>query len=186
MYNYLKNIDIDLADEYLKTEKWPEEVQIPKDPSVLKADGSIKWSEVPNGGYVLDKNGNAIKDDYSPEAGEVIDRYGPSNGRYTSPVIDGTPYSYDQRSLPFVEDASKYHQYKVTGEYEDIQSYIDNCTDLDLKADIEAYIQLYDVKLDVYKGRIAGGFGVPGGGIQYQFPLPVDMLEDLGYLKYIK
>jgi peptidoglycan hydrolase-like protein with peptidoglycan-binding domain len=187
---YLKKMDeysgTKNADEFASSGKWPNEIQIPKDPSVLNADGSIKWSEVPNGGYVLDEVGNAIKEKYVPKAGEVIDRYGPSNGRYTSPVIEGKPYSYDQRSLPYIEAPSMYHQYKINDKYKDIQSYIDNCPDLELKADVEAYINRYSVKLDIYKGEIAPGFGATGGGIQYQFPLPVDMLEDLGYLKLIK
>ena len=88
--------------------------------------------------------------------------------------------------LPFVEDLNQYHKYKIVGKYNDLQSYIDNCTDLDLKADVEAYIDCYNVKLDIYKGKIASGFNSVGGGLQYQFPLPIFMLEDLGYLKEIK
>lgn len=126
---------------------------------------------------------------YSPYKGEIIDRYGPTDGRYTSPVVDGNPYTYDQRSLPFVEDMSKYHQYEVKGDFNNIKSYIDNCTDLELKADVEAYINKYkitDQQLVVQRGEIAAGFGISGGGIQYQLPLPIDMLEDLGLLKLIK
>jgi len=36
--------------------------------------------------------------------------------------------------------------------------------------------------LKVQKGEIARGFGSNGGGIQYELPLPVDMLEGLGIL----
>ncbi|MGF7046924.1 hypothetical protein J2T13_001426 [Paenibacillus sp. DS2015] len=78
---YLKKMDAyngtNYADEFASSGKWPNEIQIPKDPSVLNADGSIKWSEVPNGGYVLDKNGNAIKEVFVPKTGDIIDRYGP-------------------------------------------------------------------------------------------------------------
>ncbi|NYE08945.1 hypothetical protein F4694_005802 [Bacillus niacini] len=48
-----------------------------------------------------------MKETHIPDQGEVIDRYGPANGRYTSPVIDGEPYNYDQRSLPFVGGSFK-------------------------------------------------------------------------------
>ncbi|WP_411167584.1 hypothetical protein ACH36K_10530 [Clostridium sp. MB05] len=39
-------------------------------------------------------------------------------------------------------------------------------------------IKSYD-DLISYKGEIASGFGSSGGGIQYQLPLPVDILEEL-------
>jgi hypothetical protein len=68
---------------------------------------------------VLDKNGNAIKEEFIPKVGGIIDKYGPPNGRYTSLVMDGKPYEYVQRSLPYVEDATKYHQYKVIGDFQD-------------------------------------------------------------------
>ncbi|NWQ42793.1 hypothetical protein MLOOGBEN_18990 [Bacillus sp. EB106-08-02-XG196] len=42
---------------------------------------------------MLDENGNAMKEIHNPEQGEVVDRYGPANGRYTSLVIDGKPYN---------------------------------------------------------------------------------------------
>ena len=64
---------------------------------VLTAKGSIDWSQVPDSGYVLDSSGKAIKETYFPKKGEIIDRYGPSDGTFTSPVIDGRPYSYDNR-----------------------------------------------------------------------------------------
>ncbi|WP_339362091.1 TNT domain-containing protein [Vallitalea maricola] len=191
--SYLKKIDdykgTNYAEEFLSTGKWPDEIQIPKDPKVLKADGSIDWAQVPEGGYVLNDAGKAIKNDYIPSKGEIIDRYGPSNGRYTSPVIDGKPYNYDQRSLPYIEDSSKYHQYKVEGDFNNIKKYYDECTDQRLKTKIDAYMKKYKLtfdKLKVQKGNIARGFGSTGGGIQYELPLPVDMLIELKILFEIK
>ena len=186
LYRYLDNIDHSLSEEYLLTGKFPQDIQVPKSSSVLNSDGSINWSETPKGGYVLGVDGQPIKDIYMPVKGEVIDRYGNPEGRYTSPIVNGKPYSYSERSLPFVEDLNQYHKYKIVGKYNDLQSYIDNCTDLDLKADVEAYIDCYNVKLDIYKGKIASGFNSVGGGLQYQFTLPIFMLEDLGYIKEIK
>jgi len=122
LYNYLqKNVDSNAAKNFQKESAWPEGVQIPKNSSVLNADGTISWDLAKNGGYTLDSNGNAIKKtltdakcikEYLPE-GKIIDRYGNSSGRYVSPV-NSNPYSYSQRSLPYVEDISNYHQYKVT------------------------------------------------------------------------
>ncbi|MFS0597859.1 TNT domain-containing protein [Peribacillus frigoritolerans] len=191
---YLMKIDeykgTNYADKFESFGKWPEDIQIPKDSSLLNADGSINWSEVPQGGYVLDKNGNAIKEEFIPKVGGIIDRYGPPNGRYTSPVMDGKPYEYVQRSLPYVEDATKYHQYKVIGDFSRLKEYVMNCTDKELKMKVEAQIERYYngdySKVLTQKGGIAEGFGSPGGGIQYELPLPVEWLEGLGMLKEIK
>nr|WP_309100501.1 TNT domain-containing protein [Fredinandcohnia onubensis] len=187
--SYLQKIDRELADEYTNTGVWPEHIQIPKDPSVLKPDGSIKWEEVPKGGYVLDQKGNPIKDVHTPVTGELIDRYGPPNGRYTSPVIDGKPFDYDQRSLPYVEDPTKYHQYKIIGDFNQIETYFNNTSDLALKEKITSMMDAYDLSFDdlkVQKGEIAPGFGSTGGGIQYEMPLSVDILEGLGLVEKLK
>ncbi|MDO7485877.1 hypothetical protein Q5O89_08530 [Peribacillus frigoritolerans] len=73
---YLMKIDeykgTNYADEFESFGKWPEDIQIPKESSILNADGSINWSEVPQGGYVLDKNGNAIKEEFIPKLGELL------------------------------------------------------------------------------------------------------------------
>lgn len=174
----------------MDTGKWPNDIQIPKSSDVLTSKGSIDWSQVPDSGYVLDSSGKAIKEIYFPKKGEVIDRYGPSNGTFTSPVIDGKPYSYDNRSLPYIDDLGKYHQYELTDDLSKLSDNITNCTNKDLVQDINDFMSYKKIKsyddLISYKGEIASGFGVIGGGIQYQLPLPVDILEELGLLKIIK
>ena len=185
-YKYLNKINSDYADTYAKTGKWPSDVQIPKSPDVLKADGTINWDEVPNGGYVLDGKGDAIKEQYVPGIGETIDRHGPNNGRFTSPVRNNKPYSYAQRSLPYMENPSQYHRYKVTGDLSNIEQYFIQSTDANLKQMISAYMKKFRLSfsdLETYRGRIASGFGEIGGGEQYELPLPVNMLEGLGLLK---
>ena len=192
LYNYLiKNASLDEVNKFLKEGKWPEGIQIPKNSSVVNLDGSINWSKAKNGGYTLRDNGTAIKDGFIPEIGEKIDRYGNANGRYTSPIINGQPYSYTQRSLPYVEDLSNYHQYEVIGDFNKIEEYVKNCSDIKLKTQIDAGVtKYYDgnySKVVSYKGEIAKieGWGI-GGGIQYEFPIIVDQLERLGLLKEIK
>ena len=49
-----------------------------------------------SGVYVLASSGKAVKERFVPQVGEVIDRYGSANGRYTSPVIDGKSFSYTE------------------------------------------------------------------------------------------
>ena len=95
-------------DQYQLTGQWPADVQLPRGASALTSDGRIDWDQVPEGGYVLE-NGKAVKETYVPSVGEVIDRYGPPNGRYTSPVPESGPYAYGQRSLSYVEDPGQYH-----------------------------------------------------------------------------
>ncbi len=192
LYNYLlKNVNSDAANNFLKEGKWPEGIQIPKNSSVVNPDGSINWRKAAEGGYTLSTDGTAIKQQFNPKVGEVIDRYGNANGRYTSPIIDGKPYSYTERSLPYVEDLSNYHQYEVMGDFSKLEDYVKNCSDIKLKTQIDAAVtKYYDgdySKLISYKGEIAGikSWGT-GGGIQYEFSLTVDQLERLGLLKEIK
>ncbi len=185
---YLENADPSGAATFAETGVWPEDVQIPKDIGVLTPEGTINWSEVPQGGYVLDEAGNAIKEPYVPGVGEVIDRYGPPNGRFTSPVEDGVPYSYDQRSLPYVEDAAQYHQYEVVGDFSDLRAYYDQSTNAQVRSQIDGLIDLGYFSWDdlPQSGQIAPGFGDVGGGTQVQLPLSVEILEALGVLREVK
>ena len=191
LYNYLKNINSDAAEAFLKDRTWPSDMQIPKNSSVLNADGTINWAKAPKGGYVLDSSGNPIKEQYTPSIGEIIDRNGPPNGRYTSPVVDGKPYSHDQRALPYLEDVMQNHQYEVTGDISKLEEYVANCPDATLKSQIESDIDYYYngdySKVITYKGDIASidGWGT-GGGVQYEFPIKVEYLEKLGILKEIR
>ena len=114
------------------------------------------------------------------QLGTVIDRFGPPDGRYTSPVIDGHQFAYDQRSLPYVEDPGQYHQYEVVKDYSDIPDAVEKLPDGERKSEIEAYVATYG--LHGYKGKIAPGFGNIGGGTQVQLPIPAEYLEELGIL----
>ena len=190
LYIYLKNIDTDYAETFWKTGEWPDEIQIPKNASVLNKDGSINWTKAAKGGYKLDKDGNPIKEKFIPKIGEVIDRYGPANGRYTSPIIDGKSFEYTERSLPYVENLSNYHKYEVIGDFSKIEEYVKNCPDAKLKAQVEAIVKKYYKgdysRLASYKGEAAAveGWG-KGGAIQYELSLTVEQLERLGLLREI-
>ena len=190
LYIYLKNIDTDYAETFWKTGEWPDEIQIPKNASVLNKDGSINWTKAAAGGYKLDKDGNPIKEKFIPKIGEVIDRYGPANGRYTSPIIDGKSFEYTERSLPYVENLSNYHKYKVIGDFSKIEEYVKNCPDAKLKAQVDAIVKKYYKgdysRLASYKGEAAAveGWG-KGGAIQYELSLTVEQLERLGLLREI-
>lgn len=118
------------------------------------------------------------------------DRYGFPNGTYTSPVKNGIPYDYVERSLPYVEDKSLYHQYIVKGDFTNIKYYIDNCKNQELKAQVEASILKYHGGnydgLKTYIGDIAPGFGTVKGGTQVQLPLTVEQLKGLGLIEELE
>lgn len=189
---YLANTaGVEAAELYYRTDLWPQEIQVPKDPSVLGPGRGIDWSRAPKNGYVLDQDGNPIRTVYVPQPGEVIDRYGSSNGRFTSPVVDGKPYTYDQRALPYLEDPRQYHRYEVIGDFSDLERYVAMCPDREFAQEVEKYIYAQYPggykEMAVRAGEIAGvkGWG-SGGGIQYELPLSVQVLEVLGLLKEIK
>jgi len=149
----------------------------------------IDRSYMPNGGYTIDEyTGDAFKERHVPLVGEVIDRHGPSNGRYMSPVPVSGPFAYAQRSLPFVEDPYFYFQYEVIGDFEDIQGAFEKAP-RDVAMKVEAYMEKWDLDwttLHVQRGVIAPAFGQPGGAIQYDLPLPVNYLVGLEILTQIQ
>lgn len=78
------------------------------------------------------------------------------------------------------EDPSKYHQYRITGDFNNIESYVNQTPDAVLREKVTTLMDAYDLTYDdlkIQKGDIAPGFGSTGGGIQYEMPLPVDLLE---------
>ncbi len=189
MTDYLSTLEPpSLAEDFAATGVWPGDVQIPRGPEVLNPDGTIDWSQAPQGGYALDGAGNAIRTPATPSAGDVLDRYGPPDGRYTSPVPPDGPYPYDQRSLPYVQDPAQYHQYRVVDDLtpDNISAAIDRMDDGPLKTQILDLVERYGDDFPAYEGPVGQAFGEPGGGVQVQLPLTVEQLEGLGLLELIK
>lgn len=176
------------AAAFEQTGVWPHDVQIPKDASVLKPDGTINWDEVPSGGYTLDDADQPIKEPLVPQVGDVFDRYGPSDGRYTSPVPETGPYTYDQRSLPYLEDPAQYHQYRVIGDFSEIERYYDAAPE-SVRADVDRIMRRFDSSFEdlgrASQGDIAAGFGAHGGGRQVEMPTTVELLKRLGLIEEI-
>ena len=192
LFLYLtKTAGEDAAKAFRADGTWPRNVQIPKSSDVLTADGAIDWSQAPKWGYVLDQSGAPKRTAFTPQPGEIIDRYGPPDGRFVCPVIDGKPFSYAQRSLPYLEDPAQYHQYEVIGDFSKLEEYIESCSNPILKRRIKAHIEKYYEgdynQLQSFSGTIArvNNWGV-GGGIQYQLPLRIDWLEALGLIAIIQ
>lgn len=179
--------DPDKAQEFASTGRWPEDVQVPRGPEVLKPNGRIDWDQAPNDGFAT-SNGVPIRDPFAPVKGQVIDRYGSSGGLYVSPVPQSGAYSYGQRSLPYVEDPGMYHRYEVIGDMSDMSSVIRNHPDAELRSKILRKLEYYEVDIDSMhgeRGPVAPAFGQPGGGEQYRLPMSVADLEDLGLIREI-
>ena len=155
--------------------------------SYLKADGSIDWPL--KDGFVLDSAGNPITQPANLKAGQVIDRFGNSYGRFTSPVDNGKKLAFNSRGLPYPEGYQAYHQYEVV---------IDLTEENILKAFENAPKEVKDALLDamenrefslsdlanIRKGQVARVFG-QGGGTQIQLGQSLKYYEDLGILREV-
>ncbi|EAD8348611.1 DUF4237 domain-containing protein [Listeria monocytogenes] len=159
-----------------------------RSPEYLDKEGNIKWPEAD--GFVVDKAGKPITVNADLKAGQIIDRYGNSFGKFTSPVEDGNILAYDTRGLPYPESAKTYHQYEVVTDIniENVQKAFDNLPSKE-KAKFIDDMAYYDFSIKSMAtpqiGEIAKVFGA-GGGTQIQLATVVDWYERLNLLKEIK
>jgi hypothetical protein len=193
LIKYLEGIDksnaskgnpTNYAATYKKKGKWPDDVQIPRSNDFIDSEGKIKFLELaPNDGYVKGTK-QTIKDGIDfPKKGTKVDRYGSPDGRYVSPIIDGKPYSYEQRSLPFIEDSRQYHVYEI--QYDSIIEAINNIKNQTKRqAFLDDYYEFLssDESCIFRKGQIAPAFGQKGGGVQFEFGFSIEQLKKMGYI----
>ena len=193
LIRYLESVDnnnakrgkaTNYAAEYKKKGNWPDEVQVPRKEEFLNENGSIKYLELaPDDGYVKGTKVSVKDGAELPKKGTLIDRYGTPDGRYTSPIIDGKPYAYNQRSLPFVEDMRQYHVYEV--QYDSILEAINNIkSETKRNAFLDDYYDFInnDESFIFRKGQIAPAFEQIGGGIQFEFGFSIKQLINMGYI----
>ena len=155
--------------------------------SYLKDNGSIKWP--PKDGFVLDSAGNPITQSANLKAGQVIDRFGNSFGRFTSPVDNGEKLAFNTRGLPYSEGYQEYHQYEVVMDItkENIRRAFKEAshnTQIDIMNTLTDYNLNLDDLVDIRQGQIAKVFG-QGGGMQIQFKTSLSIYEDLGLLREV-
>lgn len=122
--------------------------------------------------------------------GMSIDRYG-ENGTYFCPIIDGKPFSYEQRALPYAPGTKKYHQYRVIKEItpENIRKGMRKLSEDDKQTLIDAMEEHGFNIEDMTKfkiGPIQKGFNSVEGGIQIKAATTVEMYEKLGLIEEIK
>ena len=155
--------------------------------SYLKDNGSIKWP--PKDGFVLDSAGNPITQSANLKAGQVIDRFGNSFGRFTSPVDNGEKLPFNTRGLPYSEGYQEYHQYEVVMDItkENIRRAFKEAshnTQIDIMNTLSDYNLTLDDLVDIRQGQIDKVFG-QGGGMQIQFKTSLSIYEDLGLLREV-
>ena len=149
--------------------------------------GKIKWPAA--NGFVVDSVGDPITKPANLKAGQMIDRYGSSSGRFTSPVENGQKLAYDTRGLPYPEGYQTYHKYEVAKDItkENIVKAFQNAS-IDTQTDIMNTLADYNLKIkdlaNIRQGEIAKVFG-QGGGRQIQFGSSVSIYEDLGLLREV-
>lgn len=159
-------------------------------PETLGADGNIDWSPAPHNGFTLDADGNPIRYDHVPAAGDRFDRYGPPDGRFVSPIPEDGPFSYESRSLPYYENQAAYHQYEWTRSPADVQAAYDDLSPARREIVDEA-LSTYGMTLDDLK-KVARGeaaaipeWNTPGGATQDLLPTSVDVFGTLGMIREV-
>ncbi|MBK1966156.1 glycohydrolase toxin TNT-related protein [Listeria ivanovii] len=159
-----------------------------RSPDFLDEAGSIKWPEAD--GFVVDETGKAIMVDADLKAGQIIDRYGDSSGRFTSPVENGQVLDYDTRGLPYPESVKPYFQYEVLKDI-NIKNVTEAYTNLsqNLRDRLDIVMEQFQFTLDdlanPQQGEIAKVFGA-GGGTQIQLETSVSWYEVLQLVREVK
>ena len=137
----------------------------------------------------LDSAGNPITQPANLKAGQMIDRYGSSSGRFTSPVENGQKLAYDTRGLPYPEGYQAYHQYEIVKDI-NLENIKNGYKLLSEKDKIVLSKLMKDRKFTLedmanpQKGQIAKIFG-QGGGTQIQFGTGVVWYEKMRLLKEV-
>ncbi|MGT2764957.1 glycohydrolase toxin TNT-related protein [Streptococcus intermedius] len=155
--------------------------------SFLDDAGRIKWPAA--NGFVVDSAGNPITQPANLKAGQVIDRFGNSFGRFTSPVDNGEILPFNTRGLPYPEGYQAYHQYEIVKDI-NLENIKNGYKLLSEKDKIVLSKLMKDRKFtledmaNLQKGQIAKIFG-QGGGTQIQFGTGVVWYEKMGLLKEV-
>ena len=154
----------------------------------VDVDGHIKWPKKGDG-FVLDDSGNPITEPANLKAGQFIDRYGNSGGRFTSPLENGQKLPFESRGLPYPEGYQPYHKYEMVKDIniENVKLGFSTLSSADrqlLSAEMERYGKNLNDLANPKIGDIAKVFG-QGGGKQIQFETSVKWYEKMGLLKEI-
>ncbi|GAA1875961.1 glycohydrolase toxin TNT-related protein [Myceligenerans crystallogenes] len=193
LIDYLKANAPDEVDDFMRTDKWPDDVSVPRDMRFMDSETmKIDWERhAPRNGFMVDVfeidpvTREPVMPKRLPEKGEIFDRYGTPDGRFVSPVRNGEAFDYDERSLPYIEDPRQYHQYEVVGDFSNLRSHYE-AAPADVRHEVDVLMSRYNLtwdKMAVQEGPAAAAFGAKGGAVQSLLPMSVELLEGLGVLK---
>ncbi|WP_331852433.1 Imm59 family immunity protein [Streptococcus equi] len=149
--------------------------------------GHIKWPNVD--GFMVDNLGNPITEQVTLKAGQIIDRYGSSSGRFTSPIENGVTLPFNKRGLPYPEGYQDYHKYELVMDLTKkniVNAYYqsEEIIRKQISVEMKKWNLSFDDLANIQKGEIAKVFG-QGGGIQIKFPTGVGIYKKMGLLKEI-
>ncbi|WP_271005818.1 glycohydrolase toxin TNT-related protein, partial [Listeria seeligeri] len=159
-----------------------------RSPDFLDEAGDIKWPKAD--GFVVDKAGKPIMVDADLKAGQIIDRYGDSSGRFTSPVENGQVLDYDTRGLPYPESVKPYFQYEVMKDIteKNVKDAYNSATQ-EVKRQIDRVMEKWELSFEdlacPQQGEVATVFGT-GGGKQIKFTTNIKYYEILELIKEVK
>lgn len=151
----------------------------------LDSEGHIKWPPQGTDGFLLDSAGNPITEPANLKAGQFIDRYVKSGGRFTSPLENGQKLPFETRGLPYPEGYQPYHKYEVVKDINMeniVKAYNQSPKIIQDKVSVE--MKKWNLSLNIRKGEIARVFG-QGGGTQIQFGKSVSIYKLLGLIKEV-
>lgn len=161
--------------------------ELVRSPEFLDSNGNIKWPKAD--GFVVDDFGNAVKYNANLQKGQIIDRYGNSNGRFTSPVNENI-MDYESRGLPYPESSKPYIQYNIKENIniQNVQKSYDNLSPY-LKTELNEAMINYGFTLNDIANPQAGKISTVfngGGGTQIELGTSVYWYEKLGLIEVVK
>lgn len=184
----------------------PESAEYLKNPPIaLDADGrpysdpNYKWP--PNNGF------KGKPSEVTPCIGNEFDRVGSENGRFVSPIKGETIIPKENRALPYhfteenIANEPSYNRYKVTRNFNELEDAIRGYNNPKLSIEENEVMReefMTEYKRNTrtsdtythepgktYSGEIADAFkDGDGGGTQWELPMSVDSLKQLGMIDY--
>ncbi|WP_238916770.1 TNT domain-containing protein [Clostridium sp. YIM B02555] len=184
----------------------PESAEYLKNPPIaLDADG-VPYSD-PNYKWPFNNGFKGKPMEIVPSVGDEFDRVGNENGRFVSPIKDGVLIPKEKRALPYhfteenIANEPSYNRYKVKRNFNELKDAINEYNNPKLSVEEneamrEEFMNEFQRNTRVsdtythepgktYSGDIADAFkDNDGGGIQWELPMSVDSLKQLGMIDY--
>jgi hypothetical protein len=122
------------------------------------------------------------------EVGCTVDQFGLGRESFVYPVVDGKPFPFPTRSLPYAEDPIGYRYYRIIRPLGTaiIVAAVHELPPGAMRAYFDAVLAETGLPHPTTYGRVAAAFKQPGGAIQAVLPWSVDELVALGMLEEVR